>query len=390
MATIRLAMSAVSPGAANPTTWDENWTGLVTNYGSGTAGSISFSGSVAGTDSISQLGVGGGGLFTVAPVPALTVVTQDSGGVSHQSITMNASWNTIKDIEVTNVDTNVLTVSNFVDTWVSDAADEASRTVVVDGAKRGDIALGDGNDNVTVNYMSNESSWSNLFYVTLGNGNDSVTVNPESFAAIAATSKPAGWVFNQTPQATTAIISVGNGNDNVSLDTSGVVQLGSGNDTVGLIDGAHVVYLGAGTDLVNISSHDLSQPATMAFSTQRDSDNVYVNSGHAAISINDSAGGTTPLTNLFISHDETGGGNPDLISYGHTDTTTGQFVGGDFSALTLFLTGYSAGSTATLATGPSPGTELLKIQDALTGGIDTLVLQGAGPASTAGLHLYFT
>jgi hypothetical protein len=383
-------MSAVSPGSANPTTWDENWTGQVTNYGSGSANSLSVSGTAAGTDNISSIGVGGGGLFQPSSVPVVSLVTTLSGAISTQNITMNAAWNTIKDIAVTNVDSNVLHVSNFVDTWVSDAADNASRTVVVDGAKRGDIALGDGNDTVNINYMSNESSWSNLFYLTLGNGNDNVTVNPESFAGIAAVNKPAGWVFNQTPQATTAIISVGDGNDNVSLDTTGVVQLGSGNDTVSLVDGAHVVYLGSGSDVVNISAHDLSVPATMAFSTQRDVNNLYVGSGHASIAINDKAGATTPLTNLFFAHDETGGGNPDLISYGHTDPTSGQFVGGDWSALTMFLTGYSPGSSASLSAGPTAGTELLKVQDALTGGIDTLTLQGSPPPSLSALHLIFT
>jgi hypothetical protein len=383
-------MSAVSPGAADPTTWDENWIGQVTNYGAGSANSLTVAGTVAGADNISSIGVGGGGLFQPSAVPVVSVLTQVSAGISTQSITMNAAWNTIKDIEVTNVDSNVLHVSNFVDTWVSDAADEASRTVIVDGAKRGDIALGDGNDTVNINYMSNEASWSNLFYVTLGNGNDNVTVNPESFAGIAAVNKPAGWVFNQQPQATTAIISLGNGNDNVSLDTTGVVQLGSGNDTLSLVDGAHVVYLGGGSDTVNISAHDLSVPARMAFSTQQDVNNIYIGSGHAAININDKAGANTPLTNLFFAHDETGGAAPDLISYGHTDPTSGQFLGGDWSNLTLFLTGYSPGSSASLGAGPTAGTETLKITDALTGGIDNITLQGSPPPSLAALHLIFT
>jgi len=390
MATIRLAMSANSPGASTPFDWDASWTGLVTDYGGVNASSMSYSGASNGTETINSLAVGGGTLFQVAPMPAVSIVTQNLGGLSAQSITMNAVWNTIKDIEVTNLDTNITNISNFVDTWISAATDNANRTVEVDGAKRGNISLGDGNDNVSVNYMSNEVSWSNLFYVTLGNGNDNVTINPEKFSAIATTLTPAGWVFNQTPQATTAILSLGNGNDNVTLDTSGDVQLGSGNDTISLVDGIHVVNLGTGNDNVQISAHDLAVPATMAFSTQRDVDNIYIGSGHTTVSIDDSAGGQTPLTNLFFSRDETGGAAPDVITYGHTNSATGQFVGGDWSALTLYLSGYAPGSTATLAAGTSAGTELLQIQDALTGGVDVLTLNGAAPANISALHLYFT
>jgi hypothetical protein len=390
MATIRLAMSATSPGATTPDDWDANWTGLVTSYGGVNASSVSYSGAINGTNTINSLAVGGGSLFQVAPMPAVSIVTQTLGGLSEQSVTMNASWNTIKDIELTNLDTNITNISNFVDTWVSAATDNANRNIAVEGAKRGDIALGDGNDTVSVNYMSNDVSWSNLFYITLGNGNDTVTINPEKFSAIAATRTPAGWVFNQTPQATTAILSLGNGNDNVTLDTSGDVQLGSGNDTVSLVDGIHVVFLGSGSDNVQISSHDLSVPATMAFSTQRDIDNVYIGSGHTTVSIDDSAGALTPLTNLFFSRDETGGATPDVITYGHANAATGQFVGGDWSALTLYLSGYAPGSTATLAPGGSAGGELLQIQDALTGGVDVLRLNGAAPANVSALHLYFT
>jgi hypothetical protein len=390
MATIRLAMSATSPGATTPDAWDAHWTGLVTSYAGVNASSVSYSGAIDGTHTINTVAVGGGTLFQIAPAPAVSIFTQTLGGLSTQSITMNASWNTIKDIELTNLDTNITKISNFVDTWVSAATDNANRTIAVEGAKRGDISLGDGNDNVSVSYMSNDVSWSNLFYVTLGNGNDTVTINPEKNAAIAATLTQAGWVFNQTPQATMAIISLGNGNDNVTLDTSGNVQFGSGDDSISLVDGVHVVYLGSGNDNVQISSHDLSIPATMAFSTQRDIDNVYIGSGHTTISIDDTAGVQTPLTNLFFSRANTGGATPDVISYGHTNAATGQFVGGDWSALTLYLSGYAPGSTAALAPGGSAGVTLLEIQDALSGGVDVLTLHGAAPANISALHLYFT
>jgi hypothetical protein len=97
----------------------------------------------------------------------------------------------------------------------------------------------------------------------------------------------------------------------------------------------------------------------------------------------------TPLTAIIVTHGQTGSGTTagaDDIRYGHTDG--GVFVGGGWSALTLDLVGYSAGSSATL-TQTGDHTQLT-IQDAAGGAADLLNLYGASPPSLATLHLRFT
>jgi hypothetical protein len=397
MATIRFALSAIAPGTGSFDQWDLNWTPTATQYQWSTnggplttlaAGAVSLPGSVAAVDSFNTLAFGGS--MVSSPTPLVTVATGAASGASYQNITLDAVWNTIKDIEVSNLDTQALTVTGFVDTWIQAAGDNSDHVIEVDGAKRGEIALGNGNDTVGINFASNETSWSNIFLVNAGDGNDNITIQPESFAAIAAMPTPVGWVFNRTPQSTTALVTVGNGNDRVDLESSGVVQVGSGTDAITLVDGVHEVWLGSGNDTVAISSHDLQLPATAAFSTQRDVNTIFFGSGHASVLIDDSAGNLTPLTNLVIGRGATGGGTDataDVIRYGHVAGTTGTFVGGDWSALSIELTGYSPGSTATLVNAPGGDHSDLVVQDAATGAVDMLALYGATPASLAALHV---
>jgi hypothetical protein len=115
---------------------------------------------------------------------------------------------------------------------------------------------------------------------------------------------------------------------------------------------------------------------------------VQLGSGHADISVDDTMTFMTPLTTIMVAHGDAGtqaGGGPDDIRHGHT--ANGVFVGGNWSALSLDLVGYSAGSSATLAAAGDQS--VLTIQDAAGGAADVLNLYGAVPASLATLHLHF-
>jgi hypothetical protein len=76
------------------------------------------------------------------------------------NISLDAAWNTGKDIEVTQLDCYGLTVNGFVDTCVGAVGDDMSHDITVIGAKRGAIDLRNGNNNVNIQYLSNEYTWS--------------------------------------------------------------------------------------------------------------------------------------------------------------------------------------------------------------------------------------
>ena len=54
--------------------------------------------------------------------------------------------------------------------------DGGDSTVTIDGAKRGDITTGDGDDTVDIDAQTNNDGWSNLFDIDTGAGDDTVTV----------------------------------------------------------------------------------------------------------------------------------------------------------------------------------------------------------------------
>jgi hypothetical protein len=69
---------------------------------------------------------------------------------------------------------------------------------------------------------------------------------------------------------------------------------------------------------------------------------------------------------------------------------TGNFVGGDLSALTINLIDYNPDSKATLVAASAGTPMLLQIQHAATGSIGVVALCGQSPTSVAALNLHFT
>jgi hypothetical protein len=306
-------------------------------------------------------------------------------------IMLDTTWNTVKDIELTQLDCTWVTVEGFVDTCIAAVGDDMSHQITVVGAKRGAIDLGDGKNTITIDYLSNEYTWSNNFTIAAGNGNDTILVRPELSQWIGAPGGvPKGWTFNTAPDQTTVDSALGSGNNTLGLEEcSGTITASSGASNISLMDGHNTLTLGSGTATVTIASYNIAWPAIFALATDRASDIVQLGSGHADISIDDTMTFMTPLTTIVVTHGQTGdetADGPDDIRYGHGAGS--DFVGGNWSALTLDLVGYSAGSSATL-TAAGDHTELT-IKDAAGGAADVLNLYGASPPSIATLHLHFT
>jgi hypothetical protein len=382
---IRFSLSSVFPGQDPGNAWDYWWR-------------LSSSWNI---DDIPGAGQGGSsssyalafGPYTLtSPTPLVTEDFTGPAGVTTEDVTLNAPWNTIKDVEIKQLDSFSFGANGFVDTWIAAAADNNRHDVTVTGAKRGAIDLGSGNDDVLVYYRSNEYTWSNDFHISVGNGSDLIRVQPESFDHIASTPTPAGWKFNTVPDLTTASISLGSGNDTVETrECSATVAAGSGTTFISVVDGHNMLTLGSGTDMVLIST-DRPELEGWAVATDRSSTTVLLGSGHADIWIDDTMQFMTPLTTIVVSHGRTGAqaaGAPtdaaDAIRYGHGSPN--EFVGGDWSALTFDLVGFSPGSSATLT--PANGHTELDVQDAAGGPADALNLYGIPPSSIAALHLNF-
>ena len=421
MTTISFGISATYPGQTQGSSWDADWTALATalawtdsitpetsspssqppatTYGTTTGSSADIPVEDTPNEFDQQTITIDYGAFSIpAAVSVVSLLTIPTGGTAftEQDITLNAPWNSIKDVEVSNISSQYLHVTGFVDTWINAPNDNNNQNVAIDDAKRGDVALGNGNDAVQVDVAANEYSWSSHFEITVGNGNDIVNVMPEAYSALASLSAPAGWTFNSAPQLTTADITVGNGNDTIGLaEVSGTIHVGNGNDTINISDGDSTLWLGGGNDTVVINTMNVGGLVPWAYDTQVGNSTVHVGAGHADIWIDDTAPAWTPTTTIDFIHGETGGSTSataDVVRYGHFDAGPGGFAGGDLSALTIDLIGYSPGSTASISNTPAGAPMVLEIHDgaAPPGTIDAVVLYSSATASDTLQHVRFT
>jgi hypothetical protein len=421
MTTFSFGLSANFPGQIQGRSWDAAWTAMATglswtdtvlpevNGGSSQPLSTTYGTTNSGSATVSADGTPNQqdsdtitvdyGTFSIpgaVTVVSLLVVPISDPAFTEQAIKLNAPWNSIKDIEVSNLSSQYLNVSGFVDTWVNAATDNNNHSVSIDSTKRGAVALGNGNDFVQVNVAANEYTWSSHFDITLGNGNDTVNVLPDSYSMIDALSAPAGWTFNSAPQLTTADITVGNGNDTIQLfEVSGTIHVGSGNDTINIDDGNSAIWLGAGSDTVAIGSMNFADKTLFNYDTQVGTSTIHVGTGHADISIDDSFPGQTPNTTIDFINGETGGNGSslataDVVRYGHFGAA--GFTGGDLSALTIDLIGYSPGSIALVGNTPPGQPLLLQIHDAGSGAgsFDAVTLYAGVTAFDLAQRVHFT
>jgi hypothetical protein len=156
--------------------------------------------------------------------------------IAAESFTLNAPWNTIKDIELAGwFDTDNLSLTGFVDTVIKDPWDSGFN-ITVTSAKRGAIELANGDNIINVNYLSNEYARSNHFHIGVGNGNNTIEVHPDDYVDYgpgSVTPVPPGWSFNTEPDQTTVGIALGSGNNTVELEEcSGTITMGGGTNSI--------------------------------------------------------------------------------------------------------------------------------------------------------------
>ena len=193
-----------------------------------------------------------------------------------QVITLMSLWNSVKDIAITNLLADYLSVTGFVDTWINAPHDDKNHVIYVDAAKRGAVALGNGNNFLEVCFAANEYTWPSHFDIALGNGNSEISVHPELSSRLAQLRAPPGWRFNSAPQLTTADITGGDGENVITLaEASGTIHVGGGTDTINILDGNSTVWLGSGFASVKVQSAGIEARGTEAFDTQVGTSDIY-------------------------------------------------------------------------------------------------------------------
>jgi Ca2+-binding RTX toxin-like protein len=162
--------------------------------------------------------------------PAISIDWQDDDSLD---IALNRTWNTIKNIEISDFTGSALRVSNFVDAWVHLNGD-ADRNIAIDGVKRAEVATDGGDDHVRIGIDSNTADWSNDLRIDTGAGDDDIRVGWASRDFTGDGEVRTGWTNGQ--------IFAGSGDD--------VVDVGNGNFTIDGGDGSDGIYGGSGDDII--------------------------------------------------------------------------------------------------------------------------------------------
>lgn len=142
-------------------------------------------------------------------------------------LALDGAWNSIKNVHVDDFSGDRLILENWVDVWVSLEGD-TDLEVRVDGAKRGEVTTGTGDDTVWIGVDSNSGDWNNVMKITTGDGADTITVT-------VATRDYSGSAFQAAYDAswTHSVILAGAGDDVITGGRSTeIIDGGSGDDTV--------------------------------------------------------------------------------------------------------------------------------------------------------------
>ncbi len=192
----------------------------------------------------------GGGAIGTASASRPSVVTLDWITADSAVLRLDTTWNSIKNAEVSQFTGTSLRVENFVDAWIH-LSDDIGRSLTVDGAKRGEVTTGGGNDTITIGIDSNSSGWTNEFLVVSGDGNDLITYRMSERNMV-------GDAYRG--QWTTTTTRAGDGDDTVQgWGSDEIVDGGAGNDVFvlrGLITGYTITTTAGVTTIVDIRRKD--------------------------------------------------------------------------------------------------------------------------------------
>lgn len=175
----------------------------------------------------------------VAGAGANAQVSYSFADADTASVTLDSSWNSMKNVEVSAQGAGSITLENFVHTDVT-FGDGGNSTINISDAKRGFIETGDGDDSITIVALTNNAHWSNVFDIKSGAGDDVID-------------------FTGDKGITKTVIDTGTGDDSVILNGNykeSDVDLGAGNDSAVGGNGADTIYGGEGDDYIQGGAGD--------------------------------------------------------------------------------------------------------------------------------------
>jgi len=198
------------------------------------------------TYSASQLNLQG------TPSGATVTVSYDSK--KNITVVNNGTWGGIDNAAVRSGVMSAMTVKNFAGVEIDNGRAQGA-TVKVEGAMRGSIATGSGNDSIQVTGKS-DAATNNLLTISAGNGNNGVSYSGGASNRVAVITGSGADTVTLAGQANGAI-NAGGGNDRVNVRSTGNVSItgGAGKDVFSFIAGAHatIADFKAGEDRVEIS-----------------------------------------------------------------------------------------------------------------------------------------
>ena len=163
----------------------------------------------------------------------------------------SGGWNNVKNIFFDgHLGNGTLTLKDYVHVDVDITDGGGNSTVNILNSKRGNIALGDGNDTLNISLVTNDSGWSNTFLINAGDGNDEVLIQ----AGEAQTGPEDATQATITDGSfTTVRADLGDGNDSYENLTKSrdIVEGGDGNDEILTGDGDDEVRGGDGNDEID-------------------------------------------------------------------------------------------------------------------------------------------
>ncbi len=299
------------------------------------------------------------------------------GGVTQSDVTFDlaSAWNTVKNVVVDSFNGTSLTMKNWVDvelnvTHNSDgSANTADQSFDIEGAKRGSITVGDGNDTIHVGLDSNGAIDSNTFSINAGNGDNTISVGDADhhYAATGLYFDPSvnATVPENIPaydQAWSSVnVAVGNGNNSVELDgvyahanvtagtggtdltitdpgnhwngitTSLTANLAGGSNTVDMVDAyTHTsITTGDGADTINIDQStrgDAPQGQTIALDLGDGAKDTTITGNYQSVSYQagDGADSFTYTGHANVTVDTGNGDNNVIAGWGNVDVNLGS------------------------------------------------------------------
>ena len=182
--------------------------------------------------------------------------TDGDGDTSSSTLTVElaglyvaSGWNAPGEKSPT-VDTEAfktVTVRDYVEATVDYSGDDESIDLVVENAKRGDINLGDEDDDILITTSTNDAGASNHFDIDAGEGNDEVVIAGGEVRSGAPHTTTADITDGSL---TTTLVDLGDGDDSFINTTLSIdnVDGGIGNDRISAGGGDDVLTGGADAD----------------------------------------------------------------------------------------------------------------------------------------------